>query len=162
MKTIFSNKLANLNPNLKSITIIFSACLLVTGCGGFGKNKNTEPVKLIQPTVINQLASPSLTYLSDPAIEIDNNRTMTADRWMSIAQSNYQAKKYARALRAATEALNLDEQLMEARELALLSAVKVTETNISAYHDNVLMSDYDKAELKVTLADITSLINTSE
>lgn len=139
------------------LSVVFGACILATGCGIGSKKKSQQT----QPLVLSQLDSPSLTYLSG-AIKLDSNSEVTAEQWMTIANSNYKSKKYARALRAATEALSLDEQLVDARQLAMLSGVKVTENNIDSYHDNAMMNNNDKAELKTTLADITTLINTSD
>ena len=81
---------------------------------------------------------------------------------MLIAQSNYQAQKYARSLRAATKALEFDAQSLEARQLAMLSAVKITETNIDSYQDDVTLSSSNKSELKTTLENLTTLLNTSD
>ncbi len=80
---------------------------------------------------------------------------------MAMAKKNYEAKHYARALRAANEALSMDDQNIEARQIAMLSAVKVMENNIDVYHDKALMSDGDKETFKKTLTNITTLTNTS-
>lgn len=152
------------NTKLKTVgflSVMLSVCLLATGCSTSNKVKNTPPPRAPQPVVISQLDGPSLTYLSG-AIKLEGNRNVTAEQWMTIADSNYKAKKYARSLRAATEALSIDDQRLDARQLAMLSAVKVTESNIDSYHDNALMDSDNKSELKKTLADITTLINTSD
>ena len=80
---------------------------------------------------------------------------------MTIAKNNYEKKRYARALRAANEALSVDNERLDARQLAMLSAVKVMESNIDAYHDNSLMNSGDKATLNETLTNITNLVNAS-
>ena len=80
---------------------------------------------------------------------------------MTIAKNNYETKRYARALRAANEALSIDNERLDARQLAMLSAVKVMESNIDAYHDNTLMNSGDKAALNKTLTNITTLVNAS-
>lgn len=152
----------NLNRQSKSvksnlILVTLSACLLATGCGGTKKKVN--PVGSATPVLSQQLASPSLSYMSAD-LEKAGDKDISAEQWLKIAQDNYDAKKYARALRAATEALNMDDESIEARELAMLSAVRVTQSNIDAYSDNALMSDYDRTELRNTFADVTSLINT--
>ncbi len=145
----------SIKPNL--LLVAFSAVLLATGCGA---KKQVEPVAIATPIVLSQqLASPSLSYFSSDMIKTGSS-TVTFEQWMVIADSNYTSKKYARSLRAATEALNIDNESIEARELAMLSAVRVTQSNIDAYNDNDLMSDYDRTELRGTFADITSLINT--
>nr|WP_317200875.1 hypothetical protein [uncultured Psychrobacter sp.] len=151
-----------MNSHTRSLLFVtLLSCLLMTGCSSFGKNKETQSTNRVKPTII-QLASPSLAYLSDPAVKINNSRGMTAKRWLAIANNNYQAKRYARALRAATEALNIDESSNEARELAMLSAIKVTESNIGTYRDNALMTDKDRATFKSTLTRVTTLVNTSD
>lgn len=152
----------NLNSQSKSvkfnlILVAFSACLLVTGCGG--AKKKVKSVVSATPILSQQLASPSLSYMSSD-LEKAGDQDISAEQWLKIAQDNYDAKKYARALRAATEAVNIDNESIEARELAMLSAVRVTQSNINAYNDNALMSDYDRTELRNTFADVTSLINT--
>lgn len=155
-------------PKINSIgvlTIILGTCILITGCSSTGKNKKSQLAHqstqqaVAQPIVNTQLASPSLTYILNTA-EINDNRSVTAEQWLSMAESNYQSKRYARALRAANEALKINSRMEEARQLAMLSAVKVAESNVSAYNNKTLMNDKDKAELRDTLADITSLINT--
>ncbi len=145
-----------LKPTKSSLLmIVFSACLLATGCGG--KKQQAKPAS---PVVLSkQLSSPSLSYLSNDMVETGSN-SIGVEQWMTIAKNNYESKKYARALRAATEALNIDNGSVAAREMAMLSAVRVTQSNIDAYSDNALLNDYDKAELRDTFADITSLINT--
>lgn len=164
MNTIYPPKLTHdffNSPRLTHIgllSVVFGACILATGCGSGSKKK----IQQSQPVVLaSQLDSPSSTYLSG-AIKLDSNSKVTAEQWMTIANSNYKSKKYARALRAATEALSINDKLVDARQLAMLSAVKVTESNIDSYHDNAMMNNDDKAELKTTLADITTLINTSD
>ncbi|MFT5120383.1 MAG: hypothetical protein ACI8R1_001543 [Psychrobacter glaciei] len=142
------------------LSVIFSASVLLTACGGAAK-KNTQPLTVSKPTVAKQLDKPSLSYLSD-AMKVDDGRAVTAQQWLTIAQSNYQSKKYARSLRAATEALSLDDQLVRARQLAMLSAVKVTESNIDAYSDNAVMNDNDKARFKDTLTNMTTLVSTAD
>ncbi|WP_250162237.1 hypothetical protein [Psychrobacter sp. WY6] len=64
-------------------------------------------------------------------------------------------------MRAANEALSVDNERLDARQLAMLSAVKVMESNIDAYHDNSLMNSSDKATLNETLTNITTLVNAS-
>lgn len=56
----------------------------------------------------------------------------------------------------------LIDQLVGARQLAMLSAVKVTESNIDAYSDNAVMNDNDKARFKDTLTNITTLVSTAD
>lgn len=152
----------NLNSRSNSIKfnlvlVAFSVGLLATGCGA---KKQVKPEVIATPIVLSQqLASPSLSYFSSDMIKTDSS-TATFEQWMVIADNNYTSKRYARALRAATEALNIDNESLEARELAMLSAVRVTQSNIDSYNDNNLMSDYDRTELRSTFADITSLINT--
>lgn len=165
MKLTCSNELTTLSVRKLGVSkslvfVLLSTSFLIAGCGG--KKAKSESKSIVHPqrVVVTQLAEPSSAYLSDSAANI-NDRSMSAEGWMQIAQTNFQAKRYARSLRAATEALNIEESV-EARELAMLSAVKVTESNIDAYRDNTLMSDYDKTQLKTTLADITTLINATE
>lgn len=136
--------------NVGLLSVILSASMLATGCG---KKSAQNTVVQVKP-----LSAPSLVYLSDE-IEVD---TATPEAWMAIAKSNYNSKRYARALRAANEALSIDNQLVEARQLAMLSAVKVTQSNINAYHDDALMSDSDKTEFKNTLTRVTTLVNSSD
>ncbi|WP_040642622.1 hypothetical protein [Psychrobacter aquaticus] len=134
------------------LTVVLNVASLITGCSttAEGNKPNT-----ISQTTVKQLSEPSLTYLSGAA----NQRSPAT--WMTIAEDNYKAKRYARALRAANEALSMDNQMVEARQIAMLSAVKVMESNIDAYHDNALMNDSDKATFKETLTNITTSINTS-
>lgn len=141
------------------LSVIFSASVLLTACGG--ATKNAQILSASQPTVAKQLDEPSFSYLSD-AVKVNDGREITAQQWMTIAQRNYQSKKYARSLRAATEALSLDDQLIEARQLAMLSAVKVTESTIDAYSDSAVMNDSEKARFKGTLTNITTLVNTAD
>ena len=104
--------------------------------------------------IVKQLSEPSLAYLS-------NGNKLSSEAWMTIAKNNYEKKRYARALRAANEALSVDNERLDARQLAMLSAVKVMESNIDAYHDNSLMNSGDKATLNETLTNITTLVNAS-
>ncbi|SLJ84287.1 hypothetical protein DABAL43B_1089 [Psychrobacter sp. DAB_AL43B] len=139
------------------LSVVLTASLLTTGCSTTTKEsqQNTDS----QP-IVKQLSEPSLAYLSD-ATEMSNANQSDVEAWMTIAKSNYEAKRYARALRAANEALSIDNEMVDARQIAMLSAVKVMESNIDAYHDDALMDSGDKTMFKDTLTDITSLINTS-
>ncbi|MGP9513978.1 hypothetical protein ACT3RN_15545 [Psychrobacter sp. AOP5-GZ1-6] len=80
---------------------------------------------------------------------------------MAIAKTNYDSKKYARALRAANNAIAIDNQSLEARDIAMLSTIKITESNISAYHNDTLMSSDDKDRVKDRLTNITTLVQAS-
>lgn len=139
------------------LSVVLTASLLATGCSTTTKEsrKNTDS----QP-VIKQLSEPSLAYLSDTT-KMSNANQSDVEAWVTIAKSNYEAKRYARALRAANKALSIDKGMVDARQIAMLSAVKVMESNIDAYHDDALMDSGDKTMFKDTLTDITSLINAS-
>lgn len=161
----FSDDTASMNPIYRTklataglLSVLLSASLLTAGCGTTSK-KNVQTT--VSKPIVKQLDEPSLSYFSD-AIKIDDGRAVTAQQWMTIAQSNYQSKKYARSLRAATEALSIDSQLVVARQLAMLSALKVTESNIDAYGDNAVMNDNDKARFKDTLTNMTTLVSTAD
>lgn len=136
------------------LSVLLSASLLTAGCGT--ATKNTQQPSVSKP-VIKQLSEPSLAYLSSSA----ETNQRSSEAWMIIAKKNYAEKRYARALRAANEALSIDNKKVEARQIAMLSAVKVMENNIDAYHDDALMNSGDKATFKETLTNITTLINTS-
>lgn len=147
------------------LPVILSISLFLTACGS-AANKDAEPV-LSTPIVTNtavtttQLDEPSFAYLIDPT-KLANVRQLSSEDWLTIAKDNYQSKHYARALRAANEALSVDSKLVEARQLAMLSVVKVAENNITSYHDNALMNDSDKDKFKNSLTHITTLVNTTE
>lgn len=136
---------------------ILNTALLVTACSTTTKERkqNTRSQLMAQ-----QLSEPSIVYLSN-ANETENTNPHNLEMWITIAQKNYDSKRYARALRAANEALSIDNGRVDARQIAMLSAVKVMENNINAYHNDVLMDNNDKATFKETLTSITTLVNTS-
>lgn len=147
------------------LAVILSTSLFLTACGSASK-KDAEPA-LSKPVVTNaavttsQLDEPSFAYLVD-STKSANVRQLSSEDWLTIANDNYQSKHYARALRAANEALSVDSKLVAARQLAMLSAVKVAENNIASYHDHALMNDADKDKFKNALTHITTLVNTTE
>ncbi|WP_201552000.1 tetratricopeptide repeat protein [Psychrobacter fjordensis] len=135
--------------NLKTmglLSIVLSASMVITGCNTTAKEEKSATVKA--------LSQPSLVYLADA-------NPSDFEAWMTVAKSNYDSKNYARALRAANEALKFDKQAVEARQIAMLSSIKLTENNISAYHNDSLMDSSDKAMVKNKLTNITTLIQTS-
>ena len=136
------------------LTAVLTTVLLFTGCSTTSKS-NTPNVS--SQTVTKSLTKPSISYLS----KATETSQRSADVWIAIAKKNYEAKHYARALRAANEALNIDKQKVEARQIAMLSAVKVMESNIDAYHNDVSMNKNEKATLKETLTNITTLSSAS-
>ena len=147
MNPIYRTKLATAGL----LSVLLSASLLIAGCGTTAQ-KNVQTT--VSKPIVKQLSEPSLVYLS-------NGNQLSSEAWMTIAKNNYDAKRYARALRAANEALSVDNERLDARQLAMLSAVKVMESNIDAYHDNSLMNSGDKATLNETLTNITTLVNAS-
>ncbi|WP_426138414.1 hypothetical protein [Psychrobacter sp. TWR1-1-1] len=147
MNPIYRTKLATAGL----LSVLLSASLLTVGCGTTAQ-KNVQTT--VSKPIVKQLSEPSLAYLS-------NGNQLSSEAWMTIAKNNYDAKRYARALRAANEALSVDNERLDARQLAMLSAVKVMESNIDAYHDNSLMNSGDKATLNETLTNITTLVNAS-
>lgn len=147
MNPIYRTKLATAGL----LSVLLSASLLTVGCGTTAQ-KNVQTT--VSKPIVKQLSEPSLAYLS-------NGNQFSSEAWMTIAKNNYEAKRYARALRAANEALSVDNERLDARQLAMLSAVKVMESNIDAYHDNSLMNSGDKATLNKTLTNITTLVNAS-
>ena len=135
--------------------MLLAVSVLITGCGfgikGFQSSKKS--------TYVINFDAPSPTYVTGiTAI----SRQLSAEDWLTIAKENYQEKKYARSLRAATEAFNRDDQLLAARELAMLSAIKVTQSNIDSYHDNTLMNATEKSEFKEILTRMTTLMNAAD
>lgn len=120
--------------------------MVITGCNTTAKEEKSATVKA--------LSQPSLVYLADA-------NPGDFEAWMTVAKSNYDSKNYARALRAANEALKFDKQAVGARQIAMLSSIKLTENNISAYHNDSLMDSSDKAMLKNKLTNITTLIQNS-
>lgn len=147
MNPIYRTKLATAGL----LSVLLSASLLTAGCGTTAqKNVQTR----VSKPIVKQLSEPSLAYLS-------NGNQLSSEAWMTIAKNNYEKKRYARALRSANEALSVDSERLDARQLAMLSAVKVMESNIDAYHDNSLMNSGDKATLNETLTNITTLVNAS-
>lgn len=120
----------------------------------------TKPKNTSVPSVPSELSSPSMTYLTQSLST--NKNAISEQQWLELAQANYKNKKYARALRAANEVLRLNENSIEAREIAMLSTVKVTESNISSYHDNALMNENDKSDFKSTLTELTTIINSPD
>lgn len=147
MNPIYRTKLATAGL----LSVLLSASLLTAGCGTTAQ-KNVQTT--VSKPIVKQLSEPSLAYLS-------NGNQLSSEAWMTIAKNNYEKKRYARALRAANEALSVDNERFDARQLAMLSAVKVMESNIDAYHDNSLMNSGDKATLNETLTNITTLVNAS-
>lgn len=155
MNNIYASKLSTISL----LSIVFSTGVLITGCS-IGAKKTSQP-STSQPLIAKKLQPPSWSYLPD-VIAVGDESQLTAAQWMLIAQKNYQAQKYARSLRAASKALEFDAQSVEARQLAMLSAVKITETNIDSYQDDVTLSSSDKRDLKTTLENLTTLLNTSD
>lgn len=125
------------------LSAILSVSMMMTGCNTTGKKNSTS---------VKPLSEPSLVYLDD-----GNTPQRDFDGWMAIAETDYDAKKYARALRAANKALAIDNQAVAARQIAMLSSVKVMESNIKTYHDSASMDSADKATLKATLTNINTL-----
>lgn len=154
MTPIYRIKLTNLNL----LFIVLSTSVLITGCS-MGAKENTQTI--VSQPVVKQLSDPSLVYLANDT-ETNTLREGNSEAWMVIAKSNYQLKNYSRALRAANEALGIDDQIVEARQIAMLSAIKVMQSNIDAYHDNALMNSHDQATFKDTLTNMTTLVNTSD
>lgn len=150
MNPIYRTKLATAGL----LSVLLGASLLTTGCGKTAK-KNQQTT--VSTPIIKQLSAPSLAYLPDTTVADQRS----SEAWMVIANKNYEEKRYARALRAANEALNIDNEKVDARQVAMLSAVKVMESNIDAYHDNTLMNSGDKAIFNETLTNITTVVNTS-
>ncbi len=145
------------------LAVMFSVSVLATGCSSKTKTQSASTVisNESQTSAIKQLAAPSLNYLLNDT-NVENASELDAEQWMQIAKRNYASKHYARALRAATEALSIDDEQIEARQIAMLSAVKVTETNIDSYNNNTLMNSADKVRLKSTFENMTSLINAQD
>ncbi|MBF0658430.1 tetratricopeptide repeat protein [Psychrobacter sp. NG25] len=131
------------------LSVVVSASVLITGCNTTGEKKSAS-------ASVKALSAPSLVYLSGP-----NTVQRDFEAWMTIAKTNYDSKEYARALRAANEALAIDNQAVEARQIAMLSSIKVTEGNISAYHNDALMDSDDKDLLKDKLTNITTMIQST-
>lgn len=152
MNPIYRTKLAPIKlVTAGLLSILLSASLLTAGCGTTAK-KSVQT--MVSKPIVKQLSEPSLTYLS-------SGNQLSSEAWMTIAKNNYETKRYARALRAANEALSIDNESVDARQIAMLSAVKVMESNIDAYHDNTLMNSDDKATFNETLTNITTVLNTS-
>lgn len=146
--------------NFKSVGLLMitlSTALLTIGCNTTTKESQLQPAS--QP-IAKQLSKPSLTYMSN-ANEIGAINARNPEAWITVAKKNYEAKRYPRALRAANEALSINDQMTEARQIAMLSVVKVMENNIDAYHDAALMNSADKATFKETLTNITTLTSIS-
>ncbi|SJN35369.1 hypothetical protein [Psychrobacter sp. JB385] len=139
------------------LLLILSPALLAIGCST--TTTENKPRQLSQP-VIEQLSEPSLIYMFDTN-ETDSTSPRNIETWVAIAKKNYEAKHYARALRAAEEALNINNQMVEARQIAMLSAVKMMESSVDAYHNDDVMEDRDKSTFKKTLTNITTLVNAS-
>lgn len=160
------NYIGRIKPNTLGLSAVaLSSFLLLTGCG-MGAKKNVDNVSSTtvianKATPISQLSAPSFVYLLDTT-KAHINRQLSAEDWLIMAKSNYESKRYARALRASNEALGLNDQLIEARQIAMLSAVKITQSNIGSYHDNNVMSSSDKARFKDTLTKMTTLVNASD
>lgn len=138
------------------LIVMLSTALLIAGCSTTTKNKHNLPTQ----ATVKQLSEPSIAYLSDTN-EAGSTYPRSLEAWLTIAQKNYDSKHYARALRAANEALSIDNERVDARQIAMLSAVKIMENNISAYHHDMSMDDNERAGFKETLTNITTLINTS-
>ncbi|MBE0444798.1 hypothetical protein [Psychrobacter sp. FME5] len=150
MNPIYRTKLATAGL----LSVLLGASLLTTGCGKTGK-KSVQTT--VSTPIVKQLSEPSLAYLSDTTVADQRS----SEAWMVIANKNYEEKRYARALRAANEALSIDNEKVDARQIAMLSAVKVMGSNIDAYSDDAMMNSGDKATFNETLTNITTLINAS-
>lgn len=148
----------------KLLIVICSACLSFTGCQSGSKTQ--APIggsdSLSQPVSSAVLNAPSMTYLLTGVVGDEQSNTWSAQQWVDRATSLYQEKHYARALRAANIALTIDEELLPARQLALLANIKIMQNNIHTVHKNEAMSANDKADLKESLTMITSLIGTKK
>lgn len=136
------------------LTAVLTTSLLITGCSTASKSSEQN---VSSQTTTKSLTKPSITYLSN----VTETSQRSADAWMTIAKKNYEAKRYARALRAANEALSIDNQRVEARQMAMLSVVKVMESNIDVYHDDLSMTKNEKATFKEALTNITTLSSAS-
>lgn len=144
------------------VALVCSAGLLTTGCATGKKNsKVAAPVTSVYsaPTELNE---PSVSYLISESAASASSQSWTAKQWIELAETHYKSQHYARALRAAIAAIDLDNDALPARQIAMLAAVKMTEDNIGTYHDNELMNEEDKAEFKASLVNITTLVNASE
>lgn len=153
MNSIYRNKFKAVNLLL----VMFSPALLAIGCST--TTTENKPRPLSQP-VVEQLSEPSLVYMFNTN-EIDSANSRNAETWVAIAKKNYEEKDYGRALRAAETALNTNNQMVEARQIAMLSAVKMMESSVDAYHDDAVMKGADKSAFKETLTNITTLVNAS-
>lgn len=147
------------------LIVTCSACLLLTGCQSGPKAETSvlaiEPLpQYVSPA---ELSAPSVGgLLLGEAVVDEKSDDWSAEQWVDIATSLYQEQHYARALRAANIALDIDEALLPARQIALLATIKIMQNNSHAFQKNKAMSDDDKADLKESLTVMTSLINTQK
>lgn len=140
--------------NICWLCIGLTTSVLLAGCTSSMK-KDTSYAPSAARSV---LTSPSLAYLTN---EKDSEK-VTAAQWQFMAKKYYQSKSYARALRAANQALGKNNQLVTAREIAMMSALKLSKNNVSVYHNNEVMAEPEKAKIKETLNDVITLVNTEK
>lgn len=137
--------------SIRLVALTFlSSVVVLTGC-----KSNPKQASVV---VVPDFPEPSLRYMAQ---DTDPN-DIKAEQWLSIAQTEFAEKHYARALRAANEALRTQGDLKEARKIAMLSTIKITQDYSKAYHDADVMSVEGSENFREDLARVTTLINTAK
>lgn len=131
---------------LVALTLL-SSVVVLTGCKSNPKHASV--------VVVPDFAEPSLRYMAQ---DTDPN-DISAEQWVTIAQAAFAEKQYARALRAANEALRTQGDIKEARKIAMLSTIKITQDYSKDYHDAAVMSVEGSDDFKEDLTRVTTLIN---
>jgi|GEM_PF-4138823 len=136
-----------------SVTTVLALSIALCACDTTGKTgKTVSATQMSLPTLNATHLVPHLDKAETP---------LSAEDWLQSAQGYFDSQNYTRALRTANEALALNPDATEARKIALLSTIRIVQQNSSSYHDQALINDSEREEIKKGLTSITSLINAS-
>ena len=136
-----------------SVMTVLALSLALSACSTTGKSdKTVSPTQMSLPTLNAAHLVPHLD---------EAGTSLSAEDWVQSAQGYFDSHNYTRALRAANEALALNPDTTGARKIALLSTIRIVQQNSSSYHNEALINDSEREEIKEGLTSITSLINAS-
>lgn len=153
------NSILSLNNKAVLSSLMLAAMVSLVGCGKYGATSTDNTTEIVEPAQV-ELAAPSISYL-DVEMTVDSSGLITAEQWLQAAQIFYKDKKYSKALRAAEESLAIKDS-KQAYEIALLSAINITQSNMDMYNKPDVLSDSDKQVIKNRLTKVTTAINSIE
>ncbi|GAA0317286.1 tetratricopeptide repeat protein [Psychrobacter aestuarii] len=137
-----------------AVTAVLTLSAVLSACDTTGKGSSATPIS-------TRVSLPILSADHLVSDMVDEETELTADIWLQSAKTYFEANDYTRALRAANEALYIEPNTTEARKIVLLSTIRIAQQNSAIYHDEALITDSDKDDIKEGLTTITSLINAS-